>query len=490
MALRWAGVRWFALLLVGLVCACGEPVGSPCQIVGDGFHARDACAHRCLSRWSITCPGGEAVVPGVCSGDFGCSPGSCPSGQVCYHDNDPFDDRSYCLPADVCGAQSADVLTRWERRTLDRQEEIRAARRAPPALRAKPVPTAPAETTQAPAIGQVVTSPPISPVPPELPCEADAQRDVFFVGPSAVRRGDRFTQDLPFGWRFVLEPQSAGWRIVLQDRPERAGAVDLSSVTPPLHGLSARDIAGWHFRDRRNLGPNRGDVNAPQHLRLFSFEPELIGTGGVRGVLEGSGRGWLRMGAMTLSPPAAGQQAHIEQMRFEACLTWLRADSKTVQRWRTALASSREALRHNHPQQADTALLERCGLNLSRFSVRSDLPAQALDIDGDGTSDLAAFVESDGGAAIALCRGGEVLVLLDERSETIRDATPVPLFSAIERWYSVPGDRGAFGYVDEPAWPRMDGEALMLERLEKSLHALYWRDGAVRLHRVYRYVEP
>ena len=113
--------------LIALV-SCGSPAGTPCQIVGSGFHASHDCAHRCLSRWSLTCPNGETVTPNTCSGAFGCEPGSCPDGTVCYADDDPFDDRSFCVAADTCGALDADALAGWERSSLARQKAVIAER--------------------------------------------------------------------------------------------------------------------------------------------------------------------------------------------------------------------------------------------------------------------------------------------------------------------------------------------------------------------------
>ncbi|MCR9094075.1 MAG: hypothetical protein NXI30_07650 [bacterium] len=122
-------------MLFALV-GCGDPVGTPCEIVGDGFHARHDCEHRCLSRWQITCPSGAAVTPDTCSGAFGCTPGSCPSGSVCYADDDPFDDRSFCVVADACGPLDAAALADWERRSLARQKAVIAERAAREARKA------------------------------------------------------------------------------------------------------------------------------------------------------------------------------------------------------------------------------------------------------------------------------------------------------------------------------------------------------------------
>ncbi|XOV84960.1 MAG: hypothetical protein ACFHXK_07510 [bacterium] len=124
-------------LSVLLLSGCGNPAGTPCQITGSGFTASHDCRHKCLSRWTVECPDGRRVTPGTCSGSFACTPGSCPDGQVCYHDNDPFDDRSYCVVANTCGSLSASDLKHWEITTVARQHEVIAARLEKEARRQK-----------------------------------------------------------------------------------------------------------------------------------------------------------------------------------------------------------------------------------------------------------------------------------------------------------------------------------------------------------------
>lgn len=132
--------RALAIVTVTLlwIAGCGDPAGTPCNITGSGFHAKDPCRHQCLSRWSLTCPDDTQITPAVCTGPFDCTPGSCPDGQLCYHDDDPFDDRSFCVPKDVCGTLSADAAAAWELETRARQESVikaredQAARRKPP----------------------------------------------------------------------------------------------------------------------------------------------------------------------------------------------------------------------------------------------------------------------------------------------------------------------------------------------------------------------
>jgi hypothetical protein len=128
-----------------LLAACGKPVGAPCKITGDGFHARHDCATKCLSRWSVTCPDGSRITPNVCAGRSTCQPGSCPAGQLCYHFDDPFEKRSYCIPDDVCGdLPNADSRRRWETDSAERAAATRAHSEAKRTLRSGAV-TSPAE---------------------------------------------------------------------------------------------------------------------------------------------------------------------------------------------------------------------------------------------------------------------------------------------------------------------------------------------------------
>ncbi|TAK53884.1 MAG: hypothetical protein EPO25_09070 [Gammaproteobacteria bacterium] len=100
--------RLAALLVAGLaLAACGDPAGAPCAIRGSGFTSSHDCATKCLALWSVNCPDGSSVQPGVCAGRRGCEAGSCPEGQYCYHFDDPFEERSYCIPDTVCGGGTA-----------------------------------------------------------------------------------------------------------------------------------------------------------------------------------------------------------------------------------------------------------------------------------------------------------------------------------------------------------------------------------------------
>ena len=118
----------FAVVLLLLNACGGDPAGEACSIEGSGFTASHDCASRCLSRWQVNCPGGERVSPQVCAGRSGCEPGTCPQGQVCYHFDDPFELRSYCIPDDVCGQLAGDdQRRRWERDSMQAAAAMRAS---------------------------------------------------------------------------------------------------------------------------------------------------------------------------------------------------------------------------------------------------------------------------------------------------------------------------------------------------------------------------
>ncbi|MEC7118946.1 MAG: hypothetical protein VXW65_03450 [Pseudomonadota bacterium] len=130
--------RWLSLTLGGCLSlvACQSPVGTPCQIQGDGFSARHNCASQCLSRWRVQCPTGQIVSPQVCAGVKNCNIGSCPSGQMCYHFDDPFQTVSYCIPDTVCGnTPSLLERQRWEAQAAQRAAMQRLPTRPQPLLK-------------------------------------------------------------------------------------------------------------------------------------------------------------------------------------------------------------------------------------------------------------------------------------------------------------------------------------------------------------------
>lgn len=127
--------------------ACGQPAGTACSIAGSGFTSSHDCATKCLALWAVNCPDNTSVMPAVCAGRRGCSPGSCPDGQVCYTFDDPFDERSYCVPDTVCGAPPpAQARRRWELESASRAAASREAMAAKRARRTG-VPKTPTDST-------------------------------------------------------------------------------------------------------------------------------------------------------------------------------------------------------------------------------------------------------------------------------------------------------------------------------------------------------
>lgn len=100
---------------------------------------------------------------------------------------------------------------------------------------------------------------------------AEPSTRVSFQG--KVLKGEIFEEALSDSLLFRLDPLKHGWEIWVGDN--MAAEHNFSAVaTPPFHGINARYIEGWHFRNSDNSGPNEAgekNVNAPQYQREFCF---------------------------------------------------------------------------------------------------------------------------------------------------------------------------------------------------------------------------
>lgn len=310
------------------------------------------------------------------------------------------------------------------------------------------------------------------------------------------------------GWAFALRPQPGGWAIRLYERHPVEDAVDLTSITPPHHGAAnARDVLGWHFRNAANTGPNEGDVNAPQEMRLFYFSPALAGTGGFKPSINADeprlaapgpedGRGWLRVMDYGLADLAPGQQARMNYLKFQACLVWPRSSEQSAQLQAIAHEKKQRALDDANPVFLDEEreIMGSCGLDLASYTMEAAFLPRALgvDIDGDDAHDDIVQVrrDADGRRMLALCRAGTWLDMIGpSMALDIEAKFGIPV-DQLEAWRIAPRDHGPFGYESEPDWPEPDGDVLVLERIEKSMILVYWRDGALQSQLVYRFVEP
>lgn len=305
-------------------------------------------------------------------------------------------------------------------------------------------------------------------------CLAAPGHDSFTATGIVLADGRESVLPLPPGWTLAFEPAPAGWSIRIRDR----GGLDLSALTPPRFGPDPRDLFGWHFRNAANTGPNAGDVNAPQRVRDFRFEPGLAGTAGIKppdgspgpAGAAAAGAGWVRLSDLVLTPPEPGRQAALLGARVDACLTWRRdsVPADPLAEWREQLGA--------------------CGLDPDAWEPRVALaPAlMAGDVDGDGSLDTVAMVDhpASGRAAIAVCLAGTRLTLIGEDDPAI----PAGLLPKVEAWRLLPRDHGPTGYVGEPPWPAADGEVIALERPEKSLDLLFMAGGAWRGLTIFRLV--
>ena len=133
--------------MTSLLLACGNSIGTPCSIQGSGFTASHDCSEKCLFYNAIHCPDGQTVVPKICSGAAQCKPGSCPDGQACYSYDDPFEEKSYCIPSNLCGVLSVEELSDWELSAQHRAGTRRAEwKRKMPSQGEAVTETAPAKT--------------------------------------------------------------------------------------------------------------------------------------------------------------------------------------------------------------------------------------------------------------------------------------------------------------------------------------------------------
>lgn len=302
-------------------------------------------------------------------------------------------------------------------------------------------------------------------------CDSTAERTAFLFS-GEISGQHAYAELLPTGWLFMLEPAPFGWDIrVYSNLPGDAPGVDMAAVTPPFHAPNPRELYGWHFRNADNTGPNMGDVNAPQALRLFSFSPALIGTGGFRppdtdAAMEpnpNDGRGWLMVTDYGLADLEPGGQARMVYLRFTACLTWPVAYDPPP------------------PEPAgfvpeDIERIRACGLGDDLEPVAFlQPPLVEADFDYDGAWDFAVPVEriADGKRAIAICRAGTWLSVIGLEGD-LGQLTPA-YFDHIDWWLVEP--RGTIGQgAGEGPPPVPAGDTLTIGKDDSSSVKLYW-DG-------------
>ncbi len=307
--------------------------------------------------------------------------------------------------------------------------------------------------------------------------------------PSEIYGNHNFAQKLDNGWVFRLGASRYGWKIYLFSADENTANIDLTQVTPPFRTVpNPREIEGWHFRNAANTGINKGDVNAPQHLREFFFSTALIGTGGFKSskgadqppMFEADpndGRGWLKILDFGLTDLEPSQKAKMNYLKFKACLTWPKTDAeKRIE----ANAKSPIFL------PAEKEIFGSCGVDFSKYTLKASKLPRLLsgDIDGDGAIDTIAQIERnrDRRPGLAVCRAGSYLDIIG-----MKDGHG---FARATSWKLLARDSKEFGYEGEPDRTKMDGDMLVFENPEKYMNIYYWADGKLKFQSIYHYIEP
>jgi len=314
------------------------------------------------------------------------------------------------------------------------------------------------------------------------PCKPAQGRHVASVS-GEVAGEHAFSQTVGPGWTLRLERATAGWelRLLADD------GIDLTAVTPPYHGTNPRQLYGWHFRNADNSGPNRGEINAPQQLRLFLFSPGLAGTGGFKppqtepSSVDADGRGWLYLDEMGLTDLEPGERARMVYLRFRSCLSWPKSAAEIAEE---------ETLANPTYIAEEIETFASCGL-AEPYQLRAYvLPRIQLgDLDGDGALDSVATAvrTTDDSRGLAICRSGSRLDLLGF-DEPLDELEP-EYFDRVERWVVQPRSK-IIAYQGAPPLRRFDHDVITVERLEKSSYTIYWEEDRFRARRDYRMVEP
>lgn len=298
-----------------------------------------------------------------------------------------------------------------------------------------------------------------------------------------VFQGDTFAQPLTANWTFKLLPAAHGWDLRLFDKDD----LDLSQITPPFRfAPNAREIYGWHFRNAANTDGNSGDVNSPQRLRLFFFDPALTGTGGFKPSSGQSdpgantGRGALSILELTLTDLDPGGKATMSYLKFVACVSWPDGAETATLTTAPAMAPEPEA------DMLDPTYIDEeyetmygCGLDSEKFQLSAWALPRMIggDFDGDGAGDdVAPIIRiNDGRKGIALCRAGTWMSVLGYEAE---DDTPLKTEAGEPKYET----HASFAqYLDSTEYWELrgakegaNGDVLILGRTEKSEVEITW----------------
>ncbi|KMK65341.1 hypothetical protein [Puniceibacterium sp. IMCC21224] len=274
---------------------------------------------------------------------------------------------------------------------------------------------------------------------------------------------------------FSLVPTDYGWQIQMLDRD----GAELPVFAAPLRPVEINplNIAGWHFRNRDNTGPNNGDVNAPQHQRRFVFGAmarDLLANPTPRGASEGvGGLGELILGNMTLTSPEPGQRAAMTALDFTACLVWQGGGDRLD----PIMSADTEVA-----FDAVVATMLGCGFDDVAFRLSDRMakgreggqaPYLEPDMDGDGIPDLVipATRRTDQAPGLAICLLGDETLVLAGYDGRIGMHLDPSYFGRADFWGIHRGEVYASAAQDGP--PTLGGDALLLGKDDSSSVLVY-----------------
>lgn len=277
---------------------------------------------------------------------------------------------------------------------------------------------------------------------------------------------------------FALYPLEFGWRIGMLN----SDGLDIPMFAAPLRPVETNplNIAGWHFRNSDNSGPNVGDVNAPQHERRFTFgtmaadplkNPALVTPSAHA---EGfGGLGVLTISDYSLTPLQAGARAAITSLSFSVCLIWQGGGERL------------DPIVDADPGVAFdvvVATMRGCGLDTSVFKLSDRMskgregaqrPFLEPDMDGDNIPDLVVPVlrRSDAAPGLAICLiGTETLVLAGYDGRIGRHLDP-SYFNSVDGWGIHSGQ--IYQSTDESQPPALSADAVFMGKEDSSSVILY-----------------
>lgn len=306
-------------------------------------------------------------------------------------------------------------------------------------------------------------------------CEPSEGRSAYMIEREVAGNRD-FNEYLEGpGWTFQLKRAPHGWDIRLNDE----NGLDLTQMTPPLRGVpNPRQIYGWHFRNADNTGPNTGDVNAPQRLRLFGFDPALSGTGGYRPNDAGGvdpqdqpGRGALTIEDMGLADLEPGAKARLNYLKFNVCMTWPKTEREV--QLEAAEDAEMTELRKVTPELIE--MMGSCGLDYEMYQITPYLIPVELggDFDADDAHDQAVPIvrKADGKRGLFFCRAltyGNVVGMTGRMGAHLTPA----YFDSIDWWalHTGPARQGAGGTPPPP----LKGDAVTIGKDGASSVLIYW----------------